>query len=241
MKLIKLFSILFIFVFVIGLNEDYGQNSTKVTNILRPDLKGQNSWYTGNRAPLQPANFIKLPLGSVQPKGWILKMLELQKDGLSGHLGEISAWLDKKDNAWLTVGGEHGWEEVPYWLRGYSDMAFIFDDPQMKKEAMVWIEAILKSQKESGWFGPEVRSRDTKQLDYWPNMLVLFTLQNYFEYTGDQRILNFMENYFQFELKVPKNELLTSYWEKSRGGDNLYSIYWLYNITGNTTGSFLTL
>ena len=234
MKLVKLFSILFIFVFVIGLSEGYGQNSTNVTNVMRPDLKGQNSWYTGNRAPLQPANFIKLPLGSVLPKGWILKILELQKDGLSGHLGEISAWLDKKDNAWLTVGGEHGWEEVPYWLRGYSDMAFIFDDPLMKKEAMVWIEAILKSQKESGWFGPEVRSRDTKLLDYWPNMLVLFTLQNYFEYTGDQRILNFMEKYFQFELKVPKNELLTSYWEKSRGGDNLYSIYWLYNITGKS-------
>ena len=232
MQLSKLFYILFIVVFVIGLSEGYGQISTKVTNVLRPDLKGQNRWYIGNRAPLQPANFIKLPLGSVQPKGWILKMLELQKDGLSGHLGEISAWLDKKDNAWLTVGGEHGWEEVPYWLRGYSDMAFIFDDAQMKKEAMVWIEAILKSQKESGWFGPEVRSRDTKQLDYWPNMLVLFTLQNYYEYTGDQRILNFMEKYFQFELKVPKNELLTSYWEKSRGGDNLYSIYWLYNITG---------
>jgi hypothetical protein len=26
---------------------------------------------------------------------------------------------------------------------------------------------------------------------------------------------------------------LEDYWENSRGGDNLYSIYWLYNITGD--------
>jgi hypothetical protein len=225
-------SILIFLLITIGTGDCDGQNSTKATNSLRPVLTGQNNWYPGNKAPLQPASFIKLPLGSIQPKGWILKMLELQKDGLCGHLGEISAWLEKKNNAWLTVGGEHGWEEVPYWIRGYSDMAFIFDDPGMKKEAMIWIEAILKSQKESGWFGPEFRSGETKQLDYWPNMLVLFTLQNYYEYTKDQRVLNFMEKYFRFEMNAPKNEFLTSYWEKSRGGDNLYSVYWLYNITG---------
>ena len=234
MKLIKSLSILFSLIIVLGTIDCTSQNSIKATNPSRPTLKGQNSWYLGNKAPLQPANFIKLPMGSIQPKGWLLKMLELQKDGLSGHLGEISAWLDKKDNAWLTVGGEHGWEEVPYWLRGYSDMAFIFNDPEMKKEAMIWIEAILKSQKESGWFGPELRSGETKQLDYWPNMLVLFTLQNYYEYTNDQRVLSFMEKYFRFEMNAPKNEFLTSYWEKSRGGDNLYSIYWLYNITGKS-------
>ena len=203
-----------------------------ISVVARPALKGINQSYTGNRVPLQPAGFIKLPLGSIKPQGWILKLLELQKDGLCGHLGEISAWLDKKNNAWLTEGGEHGWEEVPYWLRGYSDLAFILNDQAMKKEAMVWIEAIFKSQKQNGWFGPEVRSRDTKCLDFWPNMLVLFTLQNYYEYTKDQRVLAFMEKYFEFERDVPEKEFLTSYWEKSRGGDNLYSVYWLYNLTG---------
>jgi len=232
MKLTKSLSILILLVTVIGMGDCNSQNSIKATNTLHPVLTGNNNWYPGNKAPLRPANFIKLPLGTIQPKGWILKMLELQKDGLSGHLGEISAWLDKKGNAWLTEGGEHGWEEVPYWLRGYSDMALIFDDPAMRKEAMIWIEAILKSQKKSGWFGPEFRSGETKQLDYWSNMLVLFTLQNYYEYTKDQRILSFMENYFRFEMNAPKEEFLTSYWEKSRGGDNLYSVYWLYNITG---------
>lgn len=206
-------------------------NEAEVTVVARPDLAGQNSFYQGNRAPLMPAHFIKLPLGSVQPEGWIAKLIELQKDGLCGHLGEISAWLSKENNAWLSEGGDYGWEEVPYWLRGYSDMAFLLNDPQMKKEAMVWIEAILKSQKPNGWFGPEVKS-DKGYLDFWSNMLVLFTFQNYYEYTHDQRIPEFMSNYFQFELAVPDEEFLSSYWENSRGGDNLYSVYWLYNLTG---------
>ena len=226
MQIKSLFILIFSMV-LIGIGDGYGQNSTKSINLFRPVLTAQNNWYPGNKAPLHPACFIKLPLGSIQPKGWILKLLELQKDGLSGHLGEISAWLDKRDNAWLTIGGEHGWEEVPYWLRGYSDMAFIFNDPEMKKETMIWIEAILKSQKDNGWFGPEFRSTETKQLDYWPNMLILFTLQNYNEYSKDLRVLNFMEKYFRFEMNAPNSEFLTNYGEKSSGGDNLYSVYWL--------------
>ena len=201
--------------------------------VSRPDLEKQNDFYLSNRAPLQPAHFIKLPLGSIQPKGWILKLMELQKDGLCGHLGEISAWLEKDNNAWLSEGGNHGWEEVPYWLRGYADMAFIFDDEKMKKEAMVWIEAVINSQKGNGWFGPEVRSGQTGYLDYWSNMIVLFTLQNYYEYSGDQRVIDLMTNYFRYEMTVPDKEFLSSYWENSRGGDNLYSVYWLYNITGD--------
>lgn len=205
---------------------------TEASNVAFPNLVTQNSWYPGNKAPLRPAHFIKLPLGSIQPDGWILKMLELQKDGLCGHLGEISAWLDKKNNAWLSEGGDHGWEEVPYWLRGYSDMAFILNDPAMKKETMVWIEAILKSQRTDGWFGPVVKAGKDGNTDFWSNMLVLFTMQNYYEFSNDQRILDFMKKYFQFEMNVPDDKFLSSYWEDSRGGDNLYSVYWLYNLTG---------
>lgn len=204
----------------------------EISVVDRPDLSKVNSFYPGNGSPLQPAHFIKLPLGAIEPQGWILKLLELQKNGLCGHLGEISAWLDKKNNAWLSAGGDHGWEEVPYWLRGYSDMAFIFGDPEMIKETMVWLEAIFASQREDGWFGPEVRSKPSGHLDFWSNMIVLFTLQNYYEYSGDKRVISFMQKYFRYEMNVPDEAFLSSYWENSRGGDNLYSVYWLYNLTG---------
>lgn len=134
-----------------------------------------NAHYVSNREPLQPQHFIKLPAGSIKPKGWIGQQLELQKEGLCGHLGEISAWLQKGNNAWLKNGGEWGWEEVPYWLRGYGNMAYALHDETLLKETQFWIEAILASQREDGNFGP-IHLNDGKQ-DFWPNMIVLWIMQ----------------------------------------------------------------
>lgn len=204
---------------------------SEVTFVDRPDTESKSSNYVGNRAPLAPAAAIKLPLGSIHAEGWLGEVFERQCNGLAGHLGEISAWLNKKGNAWLETEGHAGWEEVPYWLRGYSDMAYMKGDEKMLEETKLWIEAILASQREDGWFGPLIYNEKTGN-DYWPNMLVLFTLQNYYEATGDKRVIDFMTKYFKFELAQPDGKIIASYWENMRGGDNLYSVYWLYNHTG---------
>lgn len=139
-----------------------GPKSNEVEVVDRPSTATRNEFYVSNRAPLQPQQFIKLPAGTIQPEGWLKRQLELQKDGLNGHLGEISAWLQKEDNAWLKTGGKWGWEEVPYWLRGYSNLAYIMQDNLMLNESKFWIENILKSQREDGNFGP-VHLNDGKQ------------------------------------------------------------------------------
>ena len=96
-------------------------------------------------------------MGAVQPRGWLRKQLELQAAGFHGHLGEISRFLKKEGNAWLNPKGEgdHGWEEVPYWLKGYILTAYLLDDPEMIKEAQQWIEGALSSLQSDGWFGPQ--------------------------------------------------------------------------------------
>ena len=83
--------------------------------------------------------------------------LERQRQGLAGHLGEISSWLQKDDNAWLskTGKGKYGWEELPYWLRGYIELAYVTKDPQLIAESHVWIQGVLGSQRENGDFGPD--------------------------------------------------------------------------------------
>lgn len=191
----------------------------------------RNVNYVSNREPLMPQQFIKLPAGSIKPGGWLLTQLQLQKDGLNGHLGEISAWLQKEDNAWLKSGGKWGWEEVPYWLRGYAGLSYLFEDKNMLDEAKIWIEAILNSQREDGNFGPYTEVNGSQ--DFWPNMIALWILQSYYEYTGDKRVVDFMTRYFHFQLTVPDERFLKSYWENSRGGDNLWSVVWLYNRTGD--------
>ena len=197
----------------------------------RPDNSARSHNYTNARAPLRQPCLLRLPVGSIHPKGWVGRYMELQRDGLTGHLGEISAWLDKRNNAWLTAGGDHGWEEVPYWLKGYSDLSFILADKTMIDETMGWIEATLRSQRADGMFGPVNMRGDNPEL--WAQMIMLTTLQHYYEYSGDERVIRLMTNYFQWQLTLPDDKFLEDYWENSRGGDNLYSVLWLYNRTGD--------
>lgn len=193
-----------------------------------------NSYYVSNKAPLLNNHFIKLPIGSITPGGWLKNALILQKDGLTGHLGEISIWLSKKDNAWLNKDGKgkNGWEELPYWLKGYGNIAYMLGDKKMIAETRFWIDAVLNNQRENGDFGPLVEKGAGKR-DLWTNMPMLWCLQSYYEYSKDARVLKMMTKYFKWQLSIPDDKLLEDYWEKSRGGDNIASIYWLYNRTGD--------
>ncbi|MDE3068649.1 MAG: glycoside hydrolase family 127 protein [Verrucomicrobiota bacterium] len=201
----------------------------------RPPVSQTNAFYVSNRAPLEPSRLIPLPIGSIQSGGWLREILQRQRDGLCGHLGEISVWLEKDDNAWLNKDGkgQHGWEEVPYWLRGYIQLAYIFNDPKMIAESRTWIEGVLNSQRPDGDFGPDQKFADDGSRDFWANMLMMYCLETYYEHSRDRRVPELMTKYFRYQLTVPDDKFLTHFWQKMRGGDNLYSVYWLYNRTGD--------
>ena len=209
----------------------------QVQAVNMPDTTSPNTHYVSNRAPLLPNPFIKLPIGTVRPEGWTRKMLQLQAEGFIGHLTEISRWLDKENNAWLDPDGlgEHSWEEAPYWLKGFCATGYVLGDERIIDESKIWFEAVLNSQREDGWFGPRdvlTRIQPSRTPDLWGNMIMLFALQSYYEYTGDERVLTLMSRYFRWQLAMPEEEMLLPYWQQQRGADNLYSVYWLYNRTG---------
>jgi len=64
-----------------------------IDTITRPDTGRKNSFYVGNREPLLQSPLIKLPIGSIEPQGWLRKQLELEADGFFGHLPELSRFL----------------------------------------------------------------------------------------------------------------------------------------------------
>ena len=211
----------------------FAQSKWDVTVVDKTANSVLNSFYQSNQSPLKPQHLVKLPVGAIKPGGWLLKSLELQRDGLAGQLGDISAWLTKKNNAWLNKDGtgDWGWEEMPYWLKGYANIGYVLNDKKMIDESMVWINGTLNSQRDNGDFGPYVNRKTTGKRDLWAQMLMLFVLQSYYEYSHDARVITHMTKYFKWQLTIPDNDFLTDYWENSRGGDNLYSVYWLYNIT----------
>lgn len=206
---------------------------TTITIVERPNREATNANYTNFREPLQQAPLLKLPVGKVQPRGWLRKYLELQRDGLNGQLGTVSAWLDKKNNQWLSNQGDHGWEEVPYWLRGYSSLAYILDDEAMKKEVRTWINAVLSNQSSNGRLGPD--GYDGNSPDLWAKMPMLWALQTYYEATGTNRVLTAINRYFKWEQTINDDIFLKGAWQSKRGADNMWSVIWLYNRNGDTS------
>mgnify|MGYP002625557993 CR=1 FL=1 len=202
---------------------------TEITIVDRPAMTADG----GYRTPLYGGYLKKLPVGQVQPKGWLLEILTRQKNGLNGQLGTVSDWLDKNNNQWLSDTGSHGWEEVPYWLRGYSSLAYILGDEALKAEAQVWFEGVLTHVKSNGELGPSGTDGDPQTPDLWAKMPMLWALQTYYEATGDERVLTAMTNYFRWELTIPDEHFLKGLWQSKRGGDNEWSVIWLYNQTGD--------
>jgi hypothetical protein len=197
-----------------------------------------NSFYIGNRPPLEPSPFYKLPIGAITPRGWLRHQLEMERDGMTGHLEQISPWLDFAKSAWTDPqgGGNYGWEEMPYWLKGYGDLGYVLKDASITAEAKKWIVAVLGSQREDGWFGPRelLTSLDGKP-DLWPHMLMLNILQSYYEAAGDPRVIEVMGRYFKWENTLPVSAFGEGYWPKIRFGDNIESVFWLYNRTGEAS------
>lgn len=206
----------------------------KVTEVLC--ASNTTSLYPANRAPLAPSPLVKLPIGSITPKGWVRHQLELEAEGMTGHLPEISKWCKFEGNAWADPQGKghSGWEELPYWLKGYGDLGYVLKDETIIKQARKWIDAVLASQEPDGYFGPRANKTGLKgQPDLWPHMVMLNVLQSFYEYSGDERVLPFMTRYFQWLNAQPPETFGRGYWPKIRWGDTVESVHWLYNRTGD--------
>ncbi|HWW03261.1 MAG TPA: beta-L-arabinofuranosidase domain-containing protein [Candidatus Acidoferrum sp.] len=212
-------------------------NQTEVTVLDSPPASSSNQFYTANRAPLQPSPFLKLPIGSITPRGWLRHQLELEAQGMTGHLEEISKWCKFEGNAWADPQGQghSGWEELPYWLKGYGDLGYVLKDESLAKEARRWLDAVLNSQEADGWFGPRSLKTSLKGLpDLWPHMVMCDVLQSFYEATGDPRVLPFLTKYFRWLNTQPGENFGAGYWPKLRFGDNIETAYWLYNRTGES-------
>ena len=174
---------------------------------------------------LAQPTFLMLPLGSIRPTGWLRRQLEVQAQGLSGHLDET--WPDVgPDSGWLGGKGE-SWERGPYFLDGLLPMAYLLEDRRLKEEAQRYIDWTLASRRPDGLFGPTA-----KQEDWWPRMVMLKVLTQYQEATGDSRVAPLLEAYFTYQRKnLPANPL--SSWARARWQDNVLSVYWMYNRNGD--------
>ena len=192
-----------------------------------------NGHYFPNRAPLQLVPFQRLPPSAVKPDGWILDRLKTQVNGLNGKLSDISDYLVYTNCGWVDP-TKTGWEELPYWLRGFADLGFVTGDANTLALTNRWIDGILSSQQSDGWFGPNaLRTSLDGGPDLWPAMPLLEALRSFYEYSNDARVIPFLVKYFQF-MNQQAPVVFSRGWSFTRWADNMDTIIWLYNrTTGN--------
>ena len=192
-----------------------------------------------NREPLEPTSYAQLPLGAIRPEGWLKEQLQRQASSLTGHLDEVYPQVMGDNNAWLGGDGD-AWERGPYWIDGLLPLAYILDNKDLKAKAQKWVNAILDSQQDSGYFGPAEDHpfvyglQRGKTHDWWPKMVALKILRQYYNATGDQRVIDCLTKYFRYQGNMLRQQPLDywSSWGKERGADNLNIVFWLYDITG---------
>ena len=126
-----------------------------------------------NRAPLTPNALSPLPLGAIRPEGWLLDQLTTQAEAAKARLDAL--WPRTTDVATLCR------------LDGLVLLAWTVDDDALKDRARWHVEALIASQREDGWFGPEDNA------DTWPLVAALRALRHYFTAENDRRALVLMD------------------------------------------------
>ena len=189
--------------------------------------------YTGNAAPLAPAAFLRLPPGSVTAQGWLANQLQLQLNGLCGQYQDTSHFLNFSATGWTTP-SDAGWEEVPYWLRGYGDLAYVTGDSTALSTMERWVNGILGTVQSDGFFGPSaLRTSLNNGPDFWPYLPLIQALRNFQEYSGDSRIVPMLTGFLRY-MNAQPGSVFASSWVSYRLADALDSVYWLYNRTGDS-------
>lgn len=237
--MIRTFPILLICITFLGCTESRTSNSVTEAEPLTLSAN-----YPVSRTPLQPSPYLELPLGSIKPEGWLKDQLIRMSSGMTGNLDEIYPEVVGSRNGWLGGDGD-GWERGPYWIDGLLPLAYILDDEVLKSKVKKWVDWTINNQTEEGYIGPVPFEEEPEyepglqrgdRMDWWPKMVMLKILQQYYNATGDERVIKTLTRYFKYQLNELPNRPLDqlTLWANRRGGDNLLVVYWLYDITGET-------
>jgi hypothetical protein len=169
----------------------------------------------------------ELPLGDIEPQGWLKQQLWLQGIGITGHIGDF--WEDLGENSgWLGGTGE-SWERGPYYCDGLIPLAFLLKDEYLIAKAKRFVDWTIQSQREDGCYGP------AKLNDPWPRMVMNKALILWYQATQDSRVPEFLKMYYAYLANWMKSHSLkideTNQWAWYRTGEELANIHWLYNLT----------
>jgi hypothetical protein len=187
---------------------DFEPYKKEETELIK-ELTNRTYLYAGNIAPLNKNSYMHLPLGAVKPEGWLKRQLQIQAEGLSGHV-----YSDFKADYW----------SIENYYEGIVSLAYVLDDPKLKKLAKECVDKFLGND----------TIRDFNCKENYNVQHGLRFLVEYYEATEDARIIPWLTKYFIYNENVmPSTRFPGCCDYGSRMGENLIALYWLYNKTGD--------
>lgn len=171
--------------------------------------------------------FTEVPLSSVKPDGWLRGFLQMQKDGLTGHVEvagfpfSVAPWqgiLTEKDSDPVSA---NWWpyEQTGYWVDGALKCGYLLGDKELTERARKNIDYVLEHQSADGMLGPQdITSR-------WPQAVFFRALMAEYSATKNPGIIKAMMRHYLNKSVV---------YSKGRNVMNVENICWLYHVTGDS-------
>jgi len=197
-----------------------------------------------------------LNAGEIKPRGWIKEQMKRDlTEGYLGHFDKINSTVDRnlfvkqerksqKRYNWLRSwwSGEH----EGYWKDAVTRMAFLIENESYVQRVKDWMHEILESIDSTGYVGiyddcedPNCRfNHKGENGELWATSRILMAMLAYYEYTGDEKIMQAVEKATQLIINVYQDE--NYFKNKARGGQShgigfFEILEWLYRKTGNET------
>jgi len=181
-------------------------------------------------------NYSKLQevkLNEIKPNGWLKRFLELQRDGLTGHMEEGGfpfSDVNWGEKAKLVNDGRPeaplAWwpyEQTGYWEEGMAKCAYLLADEPLRKKADKIINHVLDNAESDGYLGPDFLKEPVND-NRWAHAVFFRVFAAFHSETGDSRVPAAIEKHYLN---------YTSPHSQGREVCNVEAILWAYDKTGN--------
>ncbi|KAF5353734.1 hypothetical protein D9758_008623 [Tetrapyrgos nigripes] len=178
---------------------------------------------------LAPKKFEALPLGNVRPTGWLLDQLQVQTNGVAGHMHEFYDLVSNSD--W--IGGDSFYsyleEAGSYWFNAMVPNGILVNNTVIKEKTQEFLDYVLDHQDESGWLGPEVGTDKPRFL--WGRYPFFFGAIQMVEYKPSQtdRVVTALHKFVNLANEMLRKEQGVDKWAMTRWEDFVLALQWLHD------------
>ncbi|PBK71367.1 hypothetical protein ARMSODRAFT_911237 [Armillaria solidipes] len=189
--------------------------------------------FNGVVAQLSPKKYLTLPLGEVQPLGWLSNQLDVQTSGMAGHLHDFYNYVKNSD--W--IGGNSAYSSLEeagsYWFNGMVPHGVLTSNSEIQAQTYQFLDYVLTHQEAAGWLGPEAGNNRTRYL--WGRYPFFFGAIQMVEYNSSltDRVVAAMYKFVPLANEMIRKGEGLEIWTNTRWEDFVMTLQWLYDYHPN--------